>query len=253
MSDDLDRSRDRIWHVRRGGREHGPYHSGQLRRLLDEGVVGADDEVSEDRHAWRRAGSVPEVLPLRFRRETDGAAAGLAAERQRDTHGALRTLAVIGALVAVTLAGAWLYQDGRATVAIDCAAPLAARVNLSRCALDGLNAVGADLAGATLNNASLAAAKLDRAVLEEADLRYANLAGAALGYARAAGANLKGANLRAADLAYADLRGADLGYADLSGANLGGVDLAGARLGSAIWIDGRSCPPTAVGGCESAK
>jgi hypothetical protein len=252
MSDESDRSHDHIWHVRRGGREHGPFPSGQLRRLLDEGVISPDDEVSEDRRTWRRAAAVPEVLPVRFRREVSDGAVGLAAERRRDARRALRALAVISVVVAAALAGAWLHEGEKAPAPVDCATPPGPGVSLSRCALDGLAAPGANLARAELNNASLAAAKLDRAVLEGADLRYANLAGAALGYARAAGANLKGANLRAADLAYADLRGADLGHADLSGANLGGAALDGARLGSAIWIDGRRCPPAAVGGCPNA-
>ena len=250
MSADADRSHDRIWYVRRGGREQGPFPSGQLRRLLDDGVIGPDDEVSDDHHEWRRAASVPEVMPMRLRGGTDDAALGLAAERATDRWRAMRALAVISALVGTALAGAWLYQGKQTPVAVDCTVRLAGGVNLARCALDGVNAPGADLARADLNNASLAAAKLDRAVLEGADLRYANLAGAALAYARAAGALLKGANLRAADLAYADLRGADLGHADLSGANLGGADLTGARLGSAVWIDGRRCAPTAVGACE---
>ena len=253
MSEDADRSHDRIWHVRRGGREQGPFPSGHLRRLLEEGVISPDDEVSEDRRAWRRAAAVPEVLPVRFRRELPDAAVGLAAEQRRDTQRALRALGVIAVVLGLALAGAWLYEEENTAVAIDCAAPPAPRANLSRCALDGLSASGADLTGAALSNASLAAAKLDRARLEGADLRYANLAGAALGYAQASGANLRGANLRAADLAYADLRGADLGHADLTGANLGGADIAGARLGSAIWFDGRRCPAAAVGQCSGAK
>lgn len=250
MSDDADRSHDRIWHVRRGGRTQGPFPSGQLRRLMDEGVLTPDDEVSEDRHAWRRAATVPEVLPLRFRRETPDTAAGLAAERRRDTQRALRALGVIAAVLGLALAGAWLNETDEAAPGVDCSAPPAPRVNLAGCALDGLDATGADLASAMLNNASLAASKLDRARLEGTDLRYANLAGAKLGYVRASGANLKGANLRAADLAYADLRGTDLGHADLTGANLGGADLAGARLGNALWIDGRRCPAVAVGHCD---
>ena len=253
MSDDADRSHDRIWHVRRGGREQGPFPSGQLRRLLDEGVISPDDEVSEDRRAWRRAAAVPEVLPVRFRRERPDATAGLAAEQRHDTRRALRALGIIGVLLGLALAGAWLYEADEAPFGVDCTAPPTPRANLSRCALDGLKATGIDLAGAVLSNASLAAAKLDRARLEGADLRYANLAGATLGYVRASGANLKGANLRAADLAYADLRGADLGHTDLTGANLGGADIAGARLGNAIWIDGRRCPAVAVGHCDGGK
>jgi hypothetical protein len=252
VSEESDRSHDRIWYVRQGGRESGPYPSGQLRRLLDDAIVQLDDEVSEDRQGWRRAREVPEVLPMRFRRPEGSADDVREAEKRHDTRTALRSLAAIGLLVAVALAAAWLYQ-GRTTVpAADCAATPGPGVNLARCLLDGLGATGLDLAGAVLNNASLAGARLERAVLERADLRYANLAAAQLGYLRAADAQLKGANLRAADLAYADLRNADLSYADLSGAVLGGAVLDGARFDHALWVDGTRCAPGSVGACVPA-
>ena len=249
MSEESDRSHDRIWYVRQGGRESGPYPSGQLRRLLDDAIVQPEDEVSEDRQAWRRAREVPEVLPLRFRRPEGAVDAVRESEKRRDTRTALRSLATIGLLVAVALTTAWFYQ-GRTTVpAADCAAPPGPGVNLARCPLDGLVAPGLDLTGAVLSNASLAGARLERVVLERADLRFANLAAAQLGYARAADAQLKGANLRAADLAYADLHTADLSYADLTGAVLGGAVLDGARFEHALWVDGTRCAPGSVGAC----
>jgi hypothetical protein len=252
VSEESDRSHDRIWYVRQGGRESGPYPSGQLRRLLDDAIVQPDDEVSEDRRAWRPARDVPEVLPMRFRRPVDPADDTREAEKRRDRRTALRSLATIGVLVAVALAAAWLYQGRTPVPAADCAALPGPGVDLSRCPLDGLAATGLDLSGAVMNNASLAGARLERAVLERADLRYANLAAAQLGYARAGDAQLKGANLRAADLAYADLRNADLGYADLTGAVLGGAVLDGARLDHAIWVDGTRCVPGSVGACTPA-
>jgi hypothetical protein len=217
VSEESDRSHDRIWYVRQNGRVSGPFPSGQLRRLLDDGVVSPDDEVSEDRHGWRRARDVAEVSPLRFRKpgELAGATARAANERRRDTHKALRSLAVLAVVVAAAITAAWLYE-------------------------------------AVLNNASLAGARLDRAVLDRADLRFANLAAVQLPYARARGTLLKGANLRAADLANADLSGADLGYADLTGAVLGGAILDGARLDNAIWMDGRRCAAGSLGGCLPA-
>lgn len=252
VSEESDRSHDRIWYVRQGGRESGPFPSGQLRRLLDDAIVQPDDEVSEDRRDWRSARAVPEVLPLRFRKPAIAGNNVRESERRRDTHTALRSLAAIGLLVAVALVAAWLYQGRTTVAAADCATPPAPAVNLSRCALDGLVATGLDLSGAVLNNASLAGGRLERAVLERADLRFANLAAAQLGYARAAGAQLKGANLRAVDLAYADLRNADLSYADLTGAVLGGAVLDGARLDHAIWVDGKRCAPGSLGACLPA-
>jgi len=254
VSEESDRSHDRIWYVRQNGRVSGPFPSGQLRRLLDDGVVSPDDEVSEDRHGWRRARDVAEVSPLRFRKpgELAGATARAASERRRDTHKALRSLAVLAVVVAAAITAAWLYEGKSAAPVADCSVAPGPGVNLSRCALDGLAAIGLDLTGAVLNNASLAGARLDRAVLDRADLRFANLAAVQLPYARARGTLLKGANLRAADLANADLSGADLGYADLTGAVLGGAILDGARLDNAIWMDGRRCAAGSLGGCLPA-
>ena len=254
MSEESDRSHDRIWYVRQSGRESGPFPSGQLRRLLDDGIVQLDDEVSEDQADWRPARDSAEVLPLRFRKpaEAAGGARRAAAERQGETRKALRSLAAIGLVVGAAIVAAWIYQGRSMAPMADCGVAPGPGVNLSRCALDGLAATGLDLTAAVLNNASLAGARLDRAVLDRADLRFANLAAAQLGYVRAVGTQFKGANLRAADLAYADLDDADLSYADLTGAVLGGAVLTGARLDHAIWVDGRRCAPESRGACLPA-
>lgn len=249
VNQDTDRSHDRIWFVRRDGQVKGPFPSGKLRRLLDDGVLRPEDEVSDDRKAWRPVASVPEVLPLRFRHALGDQAAGIAAERRSERRKAVIALVVVLAFVGAAVTAALMFRAPVTRGAAACAAPPGPRVDLARCALDGLSAAGGDLTGAILNNASLAGARLDRARLGGADLRYANLAAAKLGYARLAEAKLVGANLRAADFAYADLTGADLSYADLTGANLGGADLGGARLDSAIWVDGRRCARESVGGC----
>ena len=254
VSEESDRSHDRIWYVRQNGRVSGPFPSGHLRRLLDDGVVLPDDDVSDDQRGWRRAGDVAEVSPLRFRKPdaAAGSTARAATDRRRDNRRALRSLAIIAVVVAAAMAAAWLYEGRSSASVADCTVAPGPGVNLSRCPLDGLAATGVDLRGAVLSNASLAGARLDRAVLEGADLRFANLAAAQLAYARAGRALLKGANLRAADLAYADLAGADLGYADLTGAVLGGAVLDGARLDQAIWVDGRRCAAGSLGGCVPA-
>lgn len=254
MSEESDRSHDRIWYVRQNGRISGPFPSGHLRRLLDDGVVLPDDDVSDDQRGWRRAGDVAEVSPLRFRKPdaAAGSTARAATDRRRDNRRALRSLAIIAVVVAAAIAAAWLYEGRSSAPVADCTVAPGPGVNLSRCPLDGLAATGVDLRGAVLGNASLAGARLDRAVLEGADLRFANLAAAQLAYARAGRALFKGANLRAADLAYADLAGADLSYADLTGAVLGGAVLDGARLDQAIWVDGRRCAAGSLGGCVPA-
>jgi uncharacterized protein YjbI with pentapeptide repeats len=254
VSEESDRSHDRIWYVRQNGRVSGPFPSGQLRRLLDDGVVMREEEVSEDQQGWRRACDVAEVSPLRFRKphEAAGASVRAANERRRDTRKALRSLAILGTMAAAAITAAWLYEGKSSLPVADCTVAAGPRAHLSPWPLDRLAATGLDLTGALLSNASLAGARLDRALLEGADLRFAHLAAAQLAYARAGRALFKGANLRAADLAYADLGGADLGYADLTGAVLGGANLEGARLDHAIWVDGRRCVAGSLGGCLAA-
>jgi uncharacterized protein YjbI with pentapeptide repeats/ABC-type sugar transport system substrate-binding protein len=100
--------------------------------------------------------------------------------------------------------------------------------------------LGADLAGAYLENARLPAADLRRVVfagaylssadLAAARLEEADLGGADLFRADLRGARLSGADLRNADLSNANLQGADLTKARLQGARLVGADLRGARL-----------------------
>lgn len=134
----------------------------------------------------------------------------------------------------------------------DCTAPPAPQVNWSNCRMEALSAPRAELQGAEIRNARLREADLRAARLAGADLSYTELARADLSYADLAGAQLKGAILQGADLTYASLVGADLSYADLRGARLGGAELTDAVFADAIWVDGRVCPPGAVGGCPPA-
>lgn len=124
-----------------------------------------------------------------------------------------------------------------------------APVHWSNCKLEGLNAAGAKLKRALLDNTDLRGANLRGADLSKSVLAYSNLSSADLSYANLAGASLVGAGMRQVDLSHARLAGADLSYADLRGARLQGADLAKARLGKALWTDGSVCAPQSLGSC----
>ena len=229
------------WFVRRGAEVRGPLSSAKVRHLVLEGQIALDDEVSDDRRAWRRLGGVPEVVPLQLRSDDREMAAEQDALSRQDRTRAVRTIIVSVLVLGLLTLGVSLVGQRGAEDDRDCAAAPAPGVSLEGCQLSGAQLAAVSLADAQLANASLAGASLTQADLHRADLRYADLSRADLSYASLAQANLKGANLRYADLTNADLGGADLSFADLSGARIGGARLQGVRLGGAVWIDGRSC------------
>ncbi len=233
------------WFVRRGTAVQGPYSSARVRHFVLEEKLGFDDEVSADRRAWQRLGSVPEVIPLQMRTDGTEYMAEQYAARENDRVRAMRAIAVSALLVVGLTVMASLTGTSTPEVQRDCNARPVPGVDLGGCRLEGVRMTGAALAGAHLANTSLRAAGLSGADLTAADLRYADLSDANLSYARLVSANLKGADLRRADLTNVVMDDADLSHADLSGARLGGGSLAGARLDSAIWVDGRPCASTA--------
>ena len=112
--------------------------------------------------------------------------------------------------------------------------------NLSGMTLNNANFVGSNLSGSDLSNAQLQGADLsgsllERTKLEGADLRNVKFLGANLSNANLAGTNLAGANLNGAILINADLTGVDLTQTSLLGSTLSGaemesVDLTGVAL-----------------------
>jgi hypothetical protein len=228
------------WFIRRGSTVRGPFSSTRVRHFVLEGKLDLDDEVSRDRNAWQRLGSVDEVVPLQLRDQGHDLVVGTA-DGASGGRGAVRAIIVVSVIIIVlTLA---VYFAGRPVpeAARDCAADPAPGGFLEGCRLSGKDISGANLGGARLANADLGMARLSGADLSQADARYADLGGADLSYARLQAAVLKGANLRLADLTNADLRGADLSFADLGGARVGGAQFGDANLQGAIWVDGRPC------------
>ncbi|MEJ2575924.1 MAG: pentapeptide repeat-containing protein [Gammaproteobacteria bacterium] len=239
-----------VWFVRRGGRAAGSASTARIRHHVLVGRLRLSDEVSLDGAHWRPIAAVPQVIPLRLRRDREADVRAAAEHALRDRHRALAaialSLAVLVGCVALTLR---LGEATTAPAGASCDAPPTPGVIWSNCRLDGADWPSASLGGANLSNVSLINARLNDAELAGADLAYANLAGAELSYARLRGARLLGANLRGADLTNADLADADLSHADLTGARTGAAQWAGARLDGAIWLDGRRCAQGSRGEC----
>ncbi len=94
----------------------------------------------------------------------------------------------------------------------------------------------AKLDGASLYGVQARGADLGAAVLDDADLRFAVLSRADLTRAKLRRADLTGASLRRAVLQQADLRGANLRHASLAEAVVGGALLDGCEIyGAGIW------------------
>lgn len=234
------------WFVRRGAAVRGPFSSTRVRHFVLEGKLGLDDEVSGDRHDWRRLGAVPEVVPLQMRADDAGLAVDKDVARKAERRGALRAIMVVSLLVVVLTVAVSLIGQEKTVDVRNCAAAPAPGILLDNCRLPAAKMRAASLAGARMANTVLNGADLSESDLTSANLRYSDLTGADVSYARLSDADLKGASLRLADLTNADLTGADLSFADLSAARIGGARLDGAVLNGAIWIDGRRC---ADGGC----
>lgn len=234
----------RTWYLRRQGHQVGPLTSGAVRRLLLQGQVMLDDEVSEDLNAWQRVGAVPEVVPPELR-------PGVSPAGVTPVHSPVPwlSIALFGLVVVGTIGFGFWWGGDDPRVGPDCHAPPAPGIDWHNCRMSAFKAPAADLRGANLQNADLAGAALAGADLSGAQLDYAILHQADLGYAVLHKARLRGADLRRADLGNADLSGADLGFADLTGARIGGTHLTGARLDNAIWVDHKTCAPGSVGTC----
>jgi len=103
-------------------------------------------------------------------------------------------------------------------------------------ALQKVDLMNAQLAGAHLQRVNLPEKNMIMINLQNAYLLKANLQGAFLGYANLQGSSLWGANLQNADLRGANLKQSHLGEINLQEANLQNADLEDANLSAAILI-----------------
>jgi hypothetical protein len=132
-----------------------------------------------------------------------------------------------------------------AALALDAAAPLAARLAAAYGETDALAGRAGSAGGpgrfeVDVHRAGVAALLREASALARA--RYAATAldrrGADLVEADLRALDLRGADLRGAEMLGADLRGADLDLADVTGADLRAADLRGADLSGALFVTG---------------
>ncbi len=237
------------WYLRRDGRQAGPLTSAEVRRLLLQGHVHLDHEVSLDRKTWRPLHAVAEVVPPQMRAGRDGSAAFGLEKRSAPV------LAIgVSLVLVISAVGFGIWWGGAIPHASsDCQAPPVPGVDWRNCRLAGLQAAGVDLQGARLQNADLSGGVLAGTDLSQANMDYISLRQTDLAYAILRSASLRGADLRQADLTNADLREADLSFADLSQAKIAGVQLSGAILDHAIWVSGQTCSQGSRGDCIAVK
>ncbi len=233
------------WFLRRDGRQAGPFTSAKVRRLLLDGQVKLDDEVSRDRKHWTFVHSVAEVVPPQMRAGGESIDPVKAADRSIPWPAIVISLCLLASLLllAVYLGG------GIPDAEPDCEADPRPGVDWRNCRMPGRQLSGLDLRTSLLQNTDLSGGKLAGADLSQAILDYAGLRQADMAYVIMVQASARGADLRQADLSRADFTGADLSFADLTQANLNQVKLDDAELSNTIWVDGKVCAQGSKGKC----
>lgn len=242
------------WYLRRGEDVRGPFPWAAITRHAGLGRIHPSDLLSRDRREWQPSrellpsldeaalADVAEIAP-----PSDSERSNLAADRHPGRVPLLAVALALGLCAALAVHG----PPSRVAAQPDCRAPAAPGVNWEFCRFEEIELAGANLVGLAARNAALRGAHLAGARLSAADLAYADLGAADFTLADLGQARLVGASLRDARLNHAKLTGADLRNADLRGASVAGAEWSAARLGGALWVDGRVCPPDAVGDCAA--
>ncbi len=266
----------RLWYVRRGERQQGPFPEPLVCRYILSGRIGAGDMLSLDGVFWRGLDQLPDL-----RRAVDDTMHAHAASgdsdmawREERAKAAQRWLddrkspdprgRISGAVPAPKQERRrgrdrrqmpeaeehQAYREHRATFE---SWVRSRRQRYVRAALfvlaTGLLVVAAALLLKPVNPIHVGI-KLQRADCALGAARGINWSACDKNGALLVGADLRGAELMGVRFRQANLRYADLRQANLSGADLSGVDLTGARLGEAIWTDGRRCAVDSVGTCR---
>ena len=252
MNDEVDKSHDKIWYIKRGDGEkiYGPFAAARVRNYLMEGKIELRDQVSKNKKDWRYLMQQPEVVPLQMRDPEKFADTEYSDELDPGKKGSLwLPILLVLIIVGGGIAAAMLYKPDEQVATADCSLAPATNINWNSCNKRGLVAENLSLDNLSATNINMDEARLSGSSLKNANMRYAKMDKAILDYADLSGANLKGASLRGSDLSNAILNAADLRYADLSEARMGGVQLNGTRLDGAIWNNGKTCQPGSTGKC----
>jgi len=270
---DNEKTKRRLWFVRRDGEVKGPYPSGGVRRFVLLGRVRMEDQVSQDRKRWQRVADVPEVVPPEVRKAlAEGDVEQLIVPRMREDerngrerrvhsddevyrqrrkgerrqaeleimqqHRKAKTdLVERRQKRPLPLAGI-LVTGTLVLLAIGSGFYLGAPPAIPDPDCQAQPAPGVNWRNCRLDGVMLEGVDLNGALINNGRMQQARLSGSQinrgqLDYLDLSQADLSYAELRQTSLKGATLRGADLSYADLSGADLSFADLTGANLGGA--------------------
>ena len=270
-----------LWYVKTKGRIRGPFASGLISKHILLGRIHPSDLLSQDKELWRKASSIPEIMPDIIKNRNDPnykerlkAARRWADERgevrevsdsgeekiyhprKKVTHLKIKTMSTIGFLsllvsIAVIVYATFVFTPDDPLASVDCSATGQDGLLFDGCHLQRRNFTGKSLKNTSFRNALLQNSQLKQTGLQNSVMDYANLS-----HADVSGANLTDASLRAVDFRGAVLQGtnftrADLSYADFTGAKASKIKLTGAKLANTIWFDGRVCLKESVGRCLS--
>lgn len=261
----------RLWYLRRGQGIQGPFPDELIRRYVILGRVREDDELSIDRHDWRRLSELPEFMPTTGGESLSSEDLGAVRrwEDERTGEERRREIPVELARPTETLRRNERRRSESNTTVQHRQSKRRTRilqkvqrreryfgrevsVFLFVVLLIGLAIVFPDrftkdeaqCDAPPKPNINWSNCRMEGVVLRDIDVSGGNLRNASF-----TGADLRGANLSESDLAYAnlnianlrraDLKGAlllgtSLRNADLSGANLQGADLSYAILAGAV-------------------
>ncbi len=265
----------RLWFVKRGDRQQGPFPEPLICRHILLGRIGEQDQLSLDGKFWRPLDQLPELMEKVHATlyEHMGVAEGDVDWREERAKAALR----------------WL-DDRKSPDPRKHESPDMAEQNLNRRsgvdrrqrpetveqhayresrssfeewvrtrrdsyvkAIIGILLVAAVVLVVTLTTKPVNPIKVGlqfQADCQAPASRGVNWAGCDKHDQLLVGVDLQGADLSGANLQHANLKYANLMRANLLQASLKGADLTGVQLGHAVWTDGRVCAEGSVGVCR---
>lgn len=268
-----EKSKQKLWFIRRNNQVKGPYPCGTVRRFVLLGRVLMQDEVSCDQESWYSVAEVADLIPPEVRKRVKAdAEEGLICskmrederngrERRRGSDDEAYKKRRKGERRAAELEIMQQHREaktdllerrkkksfpvvGMSVVALLVTAVIGlgfylgapqtiADPDCNAKPMPGVNWRNCRLDGMQLDGADLDGALLNNSVIRHAKLTGSKLNDGDLRYVDLSETDLSYAELKRAALKGATLRGSDLSYADLTGADLGFADLTGANLGGA--------------------
>lgn len=270
---DNEKSKRRLWFIRRNGQVKGPYPSGTVRRFVLLGRIQMEDQVSQDQKRWQSVAEVPEMIPPEVRKAlAEGGQEQLIMSRMREDerNGRERRVKSDDEIYRQRRKGerrqaeleimqqhrkaktdllerrqkrplpvAGIVVTGILVLLVIGfglylgAPPAIPDPDCNAGPAPGVNWRNCRLDGVVLEGVDLSGALINNGRMQRARLSGSQINRGQLDYLDLSQADLSYTELKQANLKGATLRGADLSYADLSGADLSFADLTGANLGGA--------------------